>query len=227
MFLHTIFIKSEQSLSTAWRECDMDHPAISGRWGSRLVTVGHIQSLGVISSPLGSIPFATGSLPTVTSSFLPLDIVLTTFCKNIPWKKETWFSLKNRTLYTKILNTVEITIIDGIKKKSIIIKSDELCFQRWKNWSRNALPLPGQKWPPATGNDPSCPEMTAVTRNDPFLTRNDCASGRCDWVVIIIRRQAVEKDCIFFSFLYSLQRHAIALAATGKNNRFKKMYMSL
>jgi hypothetical protein len=33
----------------------------------------------------------------------------------------------------KILNTLEITIIDGIRRKSIILKSDKLGFQRRKN----------------------------------------------------------------------------------------------
>jgi hypothetical protein len=68
--------------------------------------------------------------------------------------------------------------------------------------------LPDRNSPPATGNDPPCPEMTPATGNDPFVTGNDRASGQCDRAVIIECCQSVENDR-FLCFLCSLQRRAV------------------
>jgi hypothetical protein len=54
-FLHTIFLKSERSLSTARRECDNDRSVISGHMGSFPAMGGHFRSLGVTSLYYGAI----------------------------------------------------------------------------------------------------------------------------------------------------------------------------
>jgi hypothetical protein len=47
-----------------------------------LVNTGKKLKNRQISGHWGSLPFAMGQFPTATSSFLPLDTVLTTFLKN-------------------------------------------------------------------------------------------------------------------------------------------------
>jgi hypothetical protein len=78
--------------------------------------------------------------------------------------------------------------------------------------------------------------MTPATRNIPFVTVNDRASGRRDRAVVIARCQAVENDlfCYFFT-LYSAKAVGndravgIALAlSVFANYRFKKnCYLSV
>ncbi len=71
----------------------------------------------------------------------------------------------------KILNTLEITIIDGIKRKSTILKSDKLGFQRKKTCGQNDFPFPARNDPPVPGNDPLCQEMTTCDRKRPTHDR--------------------------------------------------------
>lgn len=77
-------------------------------------------------------------------------------------------------------------------------------FQRRKNWARMISHFPARNGPPPQ------PEMTLRARTwplrpgkDPFVTRNDQASGWHERAVVIACRQAVGNDCILF-LLYSL-----------------------
>ncbi len=155
-----IFLKSERSLSTAWRECDMTTrscPVIGGHvwsWGSFLVIGGHFRSFGVTSFCYGAISDCTSSV------FWPLDMVLTTF-----WKKETWFSFKNGLLYAKNIKHWIITIIDWIKRKSVRQKTEARMIYHfpYRNGPLRAeMTLHACKWPLRPEMTLPWPEMTAV-----------------------------------------------------------------
>ncbi len=71
--VHTIFLKSELLLSTAWRKCDIDCLVISGHWG------GGGGSFPIIAGPFpvnGAIYSHCGSFPVIGGHFQPLQVHL-------------------------------------------------------------------------------------------------------------------------------------------------------
>jgi hypothetical protein len=127
---------------------------------------------------------------------------------------------------------VENTIIDGIERKCVIFKSDKLYFQRWKKLRTEWFTNSRTEMASHNGNDPPCPEMTPAIGNDPLETRNDLASDRLDWAVVIIQL----KLTAFLFFLYSLQRQpvgndcavGIALMPSGQKRLLSKnIFLSL
>ncbi len=95
-----------------------------------------------------------------------------------------------------------------------------------KKRGKNDLPLPGQKWPLATGNDPKCSKMTPATGNDPFVTGNDRSSG---WQGEHYRTPPSSRKWCFLFFLYFLQRQAVRndRVVGIALDRLKKIFLSL